>query len=115
MSNETKISPESQKVLEQQAAEAKLKELEGISRLVVNTLNLICSKDITIPSAYAKPVGEIQDWLSGMHQNLQQNISMIKSVLPAEKVKDVPEAKEDVKQPVVDQGSGKEVALEVRS
>ncbi len=110
--SDTKISPESQRVLEQQAAEAKLKELEGISRLVVNTLNLICSKDISIPSAYAKPVGEIQDWLTGMHQNLQQNIQMIKSVLPAEKK---PEPNEVATRPVVDQGSGKEVALEVRS
>jgi len=116
MSEQTKLSPESQKAIELQAVKAKVDELTNISRLVVNTLNLLCSNDITIPSAYAKPVGEIQDWLTGMHQNLQNNLNILRPMLPVEAPKAdqaAPQVVEAQKAPAVDQGSGKEVKLEV--
>jgi hypothetical protein len=113
---QTQLSPESQKALEQQVIKQKFDELTGISRLVVNTLNLLCSNDITIPSAYAKPVAEIQDWLNGMHQNVQQNLNVVKALLPQEP------SKSDVTAPVTEvakaapavQPEAKEPILEVK-
>lgn len=115
MSEQTKLSPEAQKALEIQAVQAKVNELTNISRLVVNTLNLICSNDIKIPSSYAKPVGEIQDWLTGMHQNLRQNLEVMQSLLPKAPTAEAQAANPtvDPKQAVVDQGTDKAVKLEV--
>jgi lysophospholipase L1-like esterase len=115
MSEQTKLSPEAQKALEIQAVQAKVNELTNISRLVVNTINLICSNDIKIPSSYAKPVSEIQDWLTGMHQNLRQNLEVMQSLLPKapETVGQAAPAAEVAKQAVVDQGTDKAVKLEV--
>lgn len=116
MSDKPSLSPESQKALEIQAIQQKVKEIENVSRLCVNTLNLLCSNDITIPSAYAKPVAEIQDWLTGMHQNFQQNLNVLKPLLPAEAPKSdqaAPTVENTAKDAVVDQGSGKAVKLEV--
>lgn len=116
MSDKPTLSPESQKALETQAIKQKVTELENVSRLCVNTLNLLCSNDITIPSAYAKPVGEIQDWLTGMYQNFQNNINVLRPLLPVEAPKPdqaAPVVEKAVEAPTMDQGTAKAVKLEV--
>lgn len=118
VSDTPKLSPESMKALEQQSVKQKLAELENVSRLSVNTLNLICSNDVKIPSAYAKPVAEIQDWLTAIHSGVQPQIETLKALLPKDaSAASVEGSKagspdEAAKQAVVDQGSGKEVKLE---
>lgn len=115
MSDQVKLSPEAQKVLQDQTITQKIQELELISRLAINTLNLICSNDVKIPSAYAKPVAEIQQWLEGMHKAVQENIQTVKALLSPEALKKVSPMAEPVKapeSPVVDAATPKAVTLE---
>lgn len=104
------LSPESQKAIQTQQVKGKFDELSNLSRLVVNTLNLVCSQDITIPSAYAGPVNEIQLWLQGMHKNIQSQLETLKALMP---VAPATPASEPVKSPTVDAATPNAVALEV--
>lgn len=104
------ISPESQKALRDQQIQEKINELTNLSRLVVNTLNLVCSNDITIPSAFAGPVSEIQQWLTGMHKNIGQQLEPLKALLPQPEATKAPVA---ATAPVVDAGSPTAVPLTV--
>lgn len=116
MSEQPKLSAEAQKALQDQTILQKVTELEQISRLAVNTLNLICSNDIKIPSSYAKPVAEIQDWLTGMHKAVQDNIQTVKALLSPEALKKASSnapVQEEAKSPVVDAQSPTAVPLEV--
>jgi len=61
--------------------EKQLADLTNVDRLISNTLNLI--SDIEIKGAYAGPVKEIQDWLTGFKGNIATQISALKAVLPA--------------------------------
>jgi DNA-binding NtrC family response regulator len=116
MSEQVKLSPEAQKALQDQAIKGKVDELSNLSRLVVNTLNLICSNDVKIPSAYAQPVAEIQAWLQGMHKNITPQLEAMKALLPKEEADKVATA--EIKPEVaaaVDAGTPKAVALDVVS
>lgn len=118
MSNQkpVELSPEARKAIEQQNVKTKVDELTNLSRLVVNTLNLVCSNDVKIPSAYAKPVSEIQSWLEGMHQNIQNNLNVLRPMLSPEDQKAVPQQvtpQVEAKQPMVDAETPKAVKLEV--
>lgn len=106
------LSPESQKALQAQQIKTKFDELTNLSRLVVNTLNLVCSNDITIPSSYAGPVSEIQAWLQGMHKNIGQQLETIKALLPKAEATTPSEAPVS---PTVDAGTPNAVPLSVVS
>lgn len=115
MSNQkpVELSDEAKRALQAQQVKAKVEELTNISRLAVNTLNLVCSNDIKIPSAYAQPVAEIQAWLQGMHKAVQDNINVLRPLLSPEDQKVVPQVVETPKTPVVDAETPKAVKLEV--
>lgn len=104
------LSPESQKAIQDQQVKVKFDELTNLSRLAVNTLNLICSNDVKIPSAYAQPVAEIQQWLQGMHKGIQGQLETLQALLS--KV-EVTKAAETPKVAPVDAETPKVVALEV--
>jgi hypothetical protein len=108
--SDVKLSPEAQKALQDQAVKSKVEEMTNLSRLVANNLNLICSNDVKIPSAYAKPVAEIQAWLEGMHKNISTQLETLKALLPQEQAV---AAKVDEKAPVIDADTDKAVPLAV--
>lgn len=60
--------------------ETKVKELENVSRLINNTLNLI--SDSEFKGAYAGPVAEIQGWLTGFKSSVANQIEALKPMLP---------------------------------
>lgn len=64
-------------------------DLTNVDRLIGNTLNLIA--DIEIKGAYAKPVGEIQDWLTAFKSNIQSQKAALESALPKPEEKPVVE------------------------
>lgn len=106
------LSPESQQAVNNQAVKAKLDELTNLSRLAINTLNLICSNDVHIPSAYAQPVAEIQQWLQGMHKAIQPQLETLKALLPKEAAPVVAAPAVDPKvEAIVDAGTSQAVPL----
>jgi hypothetical protein len=116
MSKPVELSAEAQKALQDKAIQGKVTELKNIARLTTNTLNLICSNDVKIPSAYAQPVAEIQQWLQGMHKEFSNQIATLEAVLPKTDKPQEPttEVKPEVAA-VVDVGTPKAVALDVVS
>lgn len=70
------------KAVQMQQIDAKIKELETINRICGNTLNLV--NDMEIKGAYAKPVAEVTDWLTGLKTQIQVQIDQIKVMLPNE-------------------------------
>lgn len=88
------LSPDSLKALESQKladVKAKINDLNNTSRLASNVLNLMCANDIKIPTAYAKPVSEIQDWMTELHKAVRQQITTLESLLPKDEAAKAPE------------------------
>lgn len=55
-------------------------DLTNLDRLIGNTLNLLA--DIEIKGAYAGPVAEIQNWLTGFKSTIQAQKAALESALP---------------------------------
>ena len=77
MSVETEVK---EKASQLQQIESRIKDLENTCRICQNTINLI--GEMEVKGAYAKPVAEVLDWLGGLHQAVQNQISPLKSLLP---------------------------------
>lgn len=71
--------------------EAKIKELETVGRICGNAINLV--NDMEMKGAYAKPVGEVLDWLGGVKQTIQTQVDQFKTLLPKPEVIDAVEVK----------------------
>jgi|WetSurMetagenome_2_1015567.scaffolds.fasta_scaffold680566_1 hypothetical protein len=70
------------KAAQTQQVELKVKELETINRICGNAINLI--NDMEVKGAYAKPVAEVTDWLTGLKTQIQAQIDQFKTMLPKE-------------------------------
>ena len=55
-------------------------DLTNVDRLIGNTLNLL--SDIEIKGAYASPVAEIQNWLTGFKSTIQAQKQALEAALP---------------------------------
>ena len=60
--------------------EAKIRELEQVSRIVGNTLSLIA--DMDIKGSHVEPVLEIVNYNRGFKKQIDQQIETFKSMLP---------------------------------
>ena len=75
------------KAAQMQQLEARVKELENVGRICGNAINLI--NDMEMKGAYAKPVGEVIDWLGGIKTTVQSQIDQFKTLLPKPEVAEV--------------------------
>lgn len=73
--------------IKQAQAEAQLRDLESISRIVANTLNLIA--DMDIKGSHVEPVLEIVNYNRGFKKQIDAQIDTLRSTLPAKGL-DVP-------------------------
>lgn len=75
--------------IKQAQVEAQLRDLESISRIVGNTLNLIA--DMDIKGSHVEPVLEIVNYNRGFKKQIDAQIDTLKSTLPTKTGLDVPE------------------------
>lgn len=68
--------------------EAQIRDLESISRIVGNTLNLIA--DMDIKGSHVEPVLEIVNYNRGFKKQIDSQIDTLKSTLPKAEVPAIP-------------------------